>query len=68
VGNVVVAAVQSNAAFTQGILDQKEVDMMVDSGSSISLIQKSVATVQIKGPPKGLQLVSFQLKEKRSLY
>ena len=44
VGNVVVATVRSNTAFTRGLLDQKDVDMLVDSGSSISLIQEGVAT------------------------
>ena len=42
--NVVVASVRSNTALTRGLLDQKEVDMLVDSGSSISLIQEGVAT------------------------
>ena len=40
----VAAAVQPSAAVIQGIVNNKEVDMMVDSGSSISLIEKSVAT------------------------
>ena len=66
VGNVVVAAVRSSAAFTRGLLDQKEVDMLVDSGSSISLIQESVATAyskEIKRPPKRLGLTSADGKE-----
>ena len=57
VGNVVVAAVRSSAALTRGFLDQKEVDMLVDSGSSISLMQESVATAyskQIEEPQKDL--------------
>ena len=40
---VVVAAVQPSAAVTRGVLDNKEVDMMLDSGSSVSLIEESVA-------------------------
>ena len=43
VGNVVVATVTSNTAITQGLLDQKDVDMSVDSKSSISLIQEGVS-------------------------
>ena len=66
VGNVVVAAVRSSAALTRGLLDQKEVDMLVDSGSSISLIQESVATAysrQIERAPKGLELTSAEGKD-----
>ena len=44
VGNVVLATERSNTAVTQGLLDQKNVDMLVDFGSFISLIQESVAT------------------------
>ena len=61
-----MAAVRSSAAFTWGLLDQKEVDMLVDSGSSISLIQESVATAyskEIKRPPKRLELISADGKE-----
>ena len=39
---VVAAAIQPSAAATWGVLDKKEVDMMLDSGSSISLIVESV--------------------------
>ena len=66
VGNVVVAAVRSSVALTRGLLDQKEVDLLVDSGSSISLIQESVATAyyrQIDRAPKGLELTSAEGKE-----
>ena len=67
VGNmVVVAAVRSSAAVIKGRLAQKEVDMMVDSGSSISLIEESVAKAYVtktEAPPKGLQLVSAEGKE-----
>ena len=38
-----VAAVQPTTAVIQGVLGNKEMDMMVDSGSSISLIEQSVA-------------------------
>lgn len=60
---MVVAAVSSSAAVTQGLL---EVDMLVDSESSISLIQESIATAysrQIEGAPKGFELVSAEGKE-----
>ena len=36
----VVAAVQPSAAVTRGVLDNKEVDMMLDSRYSISLIEE----------------------------
>jgi len=39
----VAAAVQPTAAVIQGALGNKEVDMIVDSGSSVSLIEQSVA-------------------------
>ena len=41
--SVVVAAVRLNAATTWGMVGEREVEMMLDSGSSISLIQESVA-------------------------
>ena len=66
VGNVVVAFVRLNTAITRGLLDQKDVDMLVDSGSSISLIQEGGATVfsrMIEKSPKGLQLISAEGKE-----
>ena len=44
VGNVVAATVRLNTAITRELLDQKDMDMLVDSGSSISLIQEGVAT------------------------
>ena len=44
VGNVLVVEVRSSADLTWGLLVQKEVDMLVDSGSSISLIQECVTT------------------------
>ena len=40
---VVTAAVQPSAAVMRGVWDNKEVDMMLDSGSPISLIEESVA-------------------------
>ena len=64
-GNVVVATVRSSAAFTRGLLGHKEVDMMVDSGSSLSLIQESIAAAyskRMKAPPEGLELVSAEGK------
>ena len=59
--SVVVAAVKSNAAITRGMLGKTEVDVMLDSGSSISLIQESIAmelSVERTPPPVGLTLVS----------
>ena len=50
----------------KGPLDQKVVDMLVNSGSSISLIQKGVPTAfsqQIEKSPKGLQLIPVKGKE-----
>ena len=61
-----MATVRSNTAITQGLLDQKDVDMLVDSGSSISLIQEGVATAfsrPIEKSPKSLQLISAEGKE-----
>ena len=67
VGNVVVvAAVRSSAAVIKGFLAQKEVDMMVDSGSSVSLIEESIARAYVtktEARPKGLQLISAEGKE-----
>ena len=53
-------------SFYSGLLDQNEVDMLVDSGSSISLTHESVATAyskEIKRPPKRLELISADGKE-----
>ena len=67
VGNVVVvAAVQSSAAVVKGLLAQRKVGMMVDLGSSISLIQESVIwtyMTQTKATPKGIHLISAEGKE-----
>ena len=43
VTGAVAAAVQPSPAVIQGVVNNKEVDVMVDSGSSISLIEESVA-------------------------
>ena len=59
--SVVVAALKSNAAITHGMVGKMEVDIMLDSGSSVSLIQEGVATDFLgeKTPsPVGLTLVS----------
>ena len=59
--SVVVAAVKSNAATTRGIVENTEVYMMLDSGSSVSLIQESVLkdlATRKESPPTGLTLVS----------
>ena len=42
--SVVVAAVRPNAATIWGMLGEHKVEIMLDSGSSISLIQESTAT------------------------
>ena len=58
---VVVAALKSNAAITHGTVGKMEADIMLDSGSSVSLIQEGVATDFLgeKIPsPVGLTLVS----------
>ena len=58
--SVVVAAVRPNAATTLGMLGECKVEML-DSGSSISLIQESTAasfTTEHKITPSGLQLTS----------
>ena len=39
---IVIAAIQTSAAVIKGELSNKEVDMMLDSGSSISLVQECV--------------------------
>ena len=59
--SMVVAAVKSNAATTRGIVENTEVYMMLDSGSSVSLIQESVLkdlATKKESPPTGLTLVS----------
>ena len=61
-----MASIRSNTALTRGLLDEKEVDMLVDSGSSISLIQEGVATAfsrQIERTPKRLDLISAEGKQ-----
>ena len=58
---MVVAAVRPNAATTLGMLGDCKVEMMLDSGSSISLIQENTAapfTMEHKITPSGLQLTS----------
>ena len=58
---MVVDAVRPNAATTLGMLGDCKVEMMLDSGSSISLIQESTAapfTMEHKITPSGLQLTS----------
>ena len=44
VTDAVAAAIQPSAAVIQGVLNNKEVDLMLESGSSISLIEGSVMT------------------------
>ena len=58
---VVAAAIQPSAAVTQGVLDNKEINMMLDLGSSISLIEESVAVslrTKTNTTPSPLKLVS----------
>ena len=60
--NVVTAAVRSSAAVLTGIIGNTEVQMMVDSGSTVSLIQERIATslpaVKQLQASNGLQLAS----------
>ena len=60
--NVLAAAVRPNAATTWGMIGECKVDMMLDSGSSISLIQESTAAAALSKKqritPSGLKLVS----------
>ena len=56
--NVVTAAVRSSAAVLRGIIGSREVEMMLDSGSTISLIQESVVT----GLPAVKQLALNELQ------
>ena len=61
-----MTAVRSSVALTWRFLDQKEEDMLVDSGSSVSLMQESVSTAysrHIERAPKGLKLTSAEGKE-----
>ena len=58
---VVTAAAQPSAAVARGVLDKREIDMMLDSGSSISLIEESVAasfSTEANTTPSSLKLVS----------
>ena len=60
--NVVTAAVRSSAAVLRGIIGNTEVEMMLDSGSTVSLIQERIATslpaVKQLQASNGLQLAS----------
>ena len=60
--NVVTAAVRSSAAVLRGIIGNTEVEMMLDSGSTVSLIQECIATrlpaVKQLQASNGLQLAS----------
>ena len=59
VTSVIVAAVRPSAATTWGKICDNKVEIMLDSGSSISLIQESIATPfsdKNKICPSGLQL------------
>ena len=64
---VVVAAVRSSAAVIKGNLAQRELDMMVDSGSSISLIEESVAKAYVAKTEVPLKDFSWS-KERRYLF
>ena len=63
---IVAAAVQPSAAVTRGVLDSKEVNMMLDSGSSISRIEESVVVslrTKTSTTPSSLKLVSAADKD-----
>lgn len=51
-----MAAVRLSAALTQGVLDQKEVDMLVD-------FVATAYSKQIERAPKGLELTSAEGKD-----
>ena len=42
--NVVTAAIRSSKIVLRGIIGDREVEMMLDSGSTVSLIQERIAT------------------------
>jgi len=57
--SIVVAAVRAQWSIINGILGGKVVEVMVDSGSSVSLVRQSVIMPnhKVAYPPKGLQLM-----------
>ena len=56
---IVVAAVRSQGAVVKGGLGDRGVDVMMDSGSSISLVMESfVKNSSQSQPPPGLKLIS----------
>jgi len=60
VTGAITAAVQPSAAVTKGMICEREVDMMLDTGSSISLIEESVAAAFSREDiiPSNVKLVS----------
>ena len=58
--SVVVAAVRTQGSIINGVIENRVVEIMVDSGSSVSLVRENLVTPNHKlaKPPQGLQLVS----------
>ena len=59
INSLVVAAIRTQGSIITGVLENKLVEIMIDSGSSISLVRGSLTTGQkLNTAPQGLQLVS----------
>ena len=59
INSLVVAAIRTQGSIITGVLENKLVEIMIDSGSSISLVRGSLTTGQkLNAAPQGLQLVS----------
>ena len=58
--SVVVAAVRTQGSIISAVLESRAVEVMVDSGSYVSLVRENLVTPNHKlaKPPQGLQLVS----------
>ena len=59
VNSSVVAAIRTQGSIITGVVEKKLVEIMIDSGSSISLVRRSVTNDHsLNIAPQGLQLVS----------
>ena len=57
--NVIVAAIRTDGSVINGVLENKVVKLMIDSGSSISLVRRCLTSGhKLSRAPPGLQLVS----------